>query len=191
MSVRVIGHESYRAMPWKNGGGTTQEIARSGEGESPEWRISLATIDQSGPFSDFAGYDRTIVPVQGTFALQFGDGRRVELAPGGDPLPFAGEDRIECVLENGPSRDLNVMTQRTGWTHAVSRRTLEWDELVLPPGQTFVYVISGDLEAYGAHGEAMDLRRGDTLQCSEFAETSVLAHDTAELLIVELRPQGE
>ena len=50
--------------PWKNGGGSTREIVCRPPGagmDSFEWRVSIATIAQSGPFSVFAGVDRVIL----------------------------------------------------------------------------------------------------------------------------------
>ncbi|MFQ9621820.1 MAG: HutD family protein [Enterobacteriaceae bacterium] len=40
-------------MPWKNGQGVTREVARYPEAGEYDWRISLATIRQPGPFSAF------------------------------------------------------------------------------------------------------------------------------------------
>ena len=58
--IETLASASYRTVPWKNGGGTTREIA-----VSEDWRLSVATIEQDGPFSDFTGFDRTIVPIEG------------------------------------------------------------------------------------------------------------------------------
>ena len=55
----------YLRQPWKNGGGTTTELAIQSRGEDWSWRLSLADVDTSGPFSDFVGYRRTILLVSG------------------------------------------------------------------------------------------------------------------------------
>ena len=60
----LIPYAGLVAAPWKNGGGCTTEIAIAPPGASLdafEWRISLATIAASGPFSAFPGVDRTLV----------------------------------------------------------------------------------------------------------------------------------
>jgi len=187
--VRVIERESYRAMPWKNGGGVTHEIARSDDEPSPQWRISLATLEGDGPFSDFAGYDRTIVPIEGAFALTFEGGRCVQLDGKSEPFRFAGEERVECKLDGGTSRDLNIMTQRSAWSHAVDCKALEWDELNLPAGtHKFVFVLDGSLEVFAETGAPLVLRAGDTLECDEKAHPALLAHDAARLLVIELVP---
>ena len=101
---------------WKNGGGSTREIVcspqRSGL-DSFDWRISIATIAQSGPFSVFAGVDRNIMLLQG-------DGVRLHGASGIDhphdtaalPFAFPGDVALECTLLGLASTDFNVMTRR-------------------------------------------------------------------------------
>ena len=66
-----------RALIWKNGKGTTSEIAIDPEGanfatEPFSWRLSSASVLQSGPFSEFPGYDRYLVLIEGDpICLQF------------------------------------------------------------------------------------------------------------------------
>jgi environmental stress-induced protein Ves len=117
MSPRIAPYETYAATPWKNGGGVTHEIARFGDG-AEQWRVSLATIDRDGPFSDFGGYDRTIVPVEGAgFELALDGVERVRLDRLYHPFAFAGERRVDCRLLDGPSRDLNALSLRSLWRH--------------------------------------------------------------------------
>ena len=54
--------------PWKNGGGSTREIACWPQGadmDSFGWRVSIATIAQAGPFSAFPGINRQIMLLAG------------------------------------------------------------------------------------------------------------------------------
>ena len=48
----VLRAADYPRMPWKNGGGSTEEITRdAGEGlEGFGWRLSIADIGESGGF---------------------------------------------------------------------------------------------------------------------------------------------
>jgi environmental stress-induced protein Ves len=103
--------------PWKNGGGSTREIVCRPQGagmDGFDWRVSIATIAQSGPFSVFAGVDRVIL-------LLDGDGVRLQSAKGVDhrldealqPFAFPGEEALDCTLLGGPSQDFNVMTRRS------------------------------------------------------------------------------
>ncbi len=50
-------------MPWKNGGGSTTELAIFPSDATLEnfvWRLSTATVKTDGPFSHFAQIDRTL-----------------------------------------------------------------------------------------------------------------------------------
>src|SRR5215212_12048276 len=62
--LRILAPRDYRVMPWKNGGGTTTEIYIHPEGagwNEFEWRVGIADIGQSGPFSSFPGIARSIM----------------------------------------------------------------------------------------------------------------------------------
>ena len=132
-------------MPWKNGGGTTREIAKDSESDPPAWRLSVATIDRSGPFSDFTGYDRTMVPLFGVpFELHFQESAPVRVHDLYQLVNFPGEWRTECRLLTGTAEDLNVMTLRESFIHRV--RTLKIVDCDVPlerDGMHFVYVLEG------------------------------------------------
>lgn len=105
------------ATPWKNGGGATRELACWPQGADMEhfdWRVSVATIAASGPFSRFAGVDRVIT-------LLTGDGVRLRQPDTGidhrldralQPFAFAGDGVMDCELLGGTSQDFNLMTHR-------------------------------------------------------------------------------
>ena len=141
MPIRIIRSADYGETPWKNGGGVTHEIARSDKNGEAEWRISLATIDRDGPFSDFTGYDRTIVPLDGAgFELSFDDGGAVVLDRRGVPFRFAGEKKVFCRLLDGRSRDLNAMAFRAHWQHDVAALALSQAPVTFDaPPESFVF----------------------------------------------------
>lgn len=117
MAWRRIAAGGHRAMPWKNGGGSTAEIAIGPQGASVadafDWRLSIATVAQDGPFSAFPGYDRLITLLAGRgMELRFDGAGRHTLEVPFRPLPFAGECRTECRLIDGACEDLNLMVAR-------------------------------------------------------------------------------
>ena len=138
----------YARQRWKNDGGETLEIAADAEATPPAWRISVATIERSGPFSDFSGYDRTIVSLDGGAVRLTIDGIDVVLARC-EPLAFTGESKVHATLDGAPARDLNVMTQRASYAHDVeivatpSVFLTDEDELV------FAYVMRGEATVGG------------------------------------------
>ncbi|WP_186420383.1 HutD family protein [Bosea sp. CS1GBMeth4] len=123
--MRLIRAADCLVMPWKNGGGTTTEIAVAPEGASLsdfDWRISMAHVGQDGPFSAFPGIDRTLSVLTGVgITLAFGDGERVQLDRTSAPYSFAADRAVEGLLADGPIDDLNVMSRRGLWRHRVER----------------------------------------------------------------------
>jgi environmental stress-induced protein Ves len=103
------------ATPWKNGGGSTREIAcwPPGTGfDAFEWRVSIATIAASGPFSVFPGVDRTIMLLEGDGVQLQGEGVDHRLDTALAPYAFSGDAVVDCTLLGGASTDFNVMTRR-------------------------------------------------------------------------------
>jgi len=110
--MRIVRQSQFKSSPWKNGGGITHEAMRVPErGDAFRWRVSVAHIDVSGPFSDFAGYARTMVLLRGAgIALKLSDGTRRIMRAAGDLAQFDGALGVESELLNGPCVDLNLMT---------------------------------------------------------------------------------
>ncbi len=111
-----------RALPtqrWKNGAGTTREVARGPADASFDdfdWRISLAEIERDAPFSAFPGIDRCIVLLQGAGMELLGEtGNPVQTLNRMVPWTFDGERTLSAHLTGGPCSDFNVMTRRGRW----------------------------------------------------------------------------
>ncbi|WP_354371147.1 HutD/Ves family protein [Variovorax paradoxus] len=120
MSVIRFSRAALPSMPWKNGGGTTQEIVSWPPGAglgSFGWRASIATIAAAGPFSVFADVDRSIMLLEGDGVRLFTQDGRVShvLDAPHRPFAFSGDDAIDCTLLGGASNDFNVMTRRGQW----------------------------------------------------------------------------
>ncbi len=99
---------------------TYEAIRVPAEGEAFEWRVSVACIDASGPFSDFAGYDRKMVLLEGEgIDLEFAAGGRLQLRRIGDLAEFDGALAAYCSLLGGPCVDLNLMVAKS---HAAAAR---------------------------------------------------------------------
>jgi uncharacterized protein len=113
--IRHRKRHAYAAMPWKNGGGTTYEIARAPATGEFEWRLSLAHIERSGPFSNFSGYHRALTLVSGAGCVLKGVGDApVRLDVPGMTARFAGDADVACELIGGACWDLNLMVREPG-----------------------------------------------------------------------------
>ncbi|HEY2465136.1 MAG TPA: HutD family protein [Steroidobacteraceae bacterium] len=125
--IKIIHRSSFTAIPWKNGGGITHEAIRvPPTGDAFLWRVSVAQIDSSGPFSDFAGYERKMVLLRGRGVdLEFGSGKRSALRRVGDWSEFDGAMSTHCKLLDGPCVDLNLMVCKSLRTAARVERVSE------------------------------------------------------------------
>jgi uncharacterized protein len=120
--------ENIPPVSWKNGGGTTREIACSPLTASFadfDWRVSVADVRADGAFSIFENVDRTIVLLEGAGMKLIGArGETIHgLTQRFAPFAFAGETPISAQLLNGPSRDFNVMTRRRAYRATVESLT--------------------------------------------------------------------
>ena len=116
-AVEIFGPADFHEQPWKNGGGVTRELLRAPHPHVAgkfAWRVSCAAVAASGPFSEFPGIDRSLMLLDGDgFALRCGNSPEVVLAERGQMIHFSGDLPVHCRLLGGPSRDFNLMVDRT------------------------------------------------------------------------------
>src|SRR4051794_3505460 len=103
--VRILRAADCRTTPWKNGGGSTQQMAIGPAGASLDnfdWRISMARVATDGPFSDFPGIDRTLTVIEGGgMELTIGNDAPLTLSKGTAPVNFAGDMPTSARLTAG------------------------------------------------------------------------------------------
>ena len=82
-------------------------------GDPFRWRVSVAHIEASGPFSEFAAHNRKMVLLKGAgIDLHFADGVHKTLRRVGDLAEFDGAVATRCELLSGPCVDLNLMVSK-------------------------------------------------------------------------------
>ncbi|MGY6248657.1 HutD/Ves family protein [Bosea thiooxidans] len=185
--MRIIRAADCKVMPWKNGGGTTTEIAVAPEGASLsdfDWRISMAHVGQDGPFSSFPGIDRTLSVLTGNgIRLAFGDGETAALDRATAPFFFAADRAVDGVLVDGAIDDLNVMSRRGAWSHSVKRLTGSSHEVAAERGLLVLVARRGDWQVNGAA-----LAAGDSAVLHAPITTRLAAGNGGELFVVKLVP---
>jgi environmental stress-induced protein Ves len=137
--MRILRAADREALPWKNGGGITREVMAWPAGAGMDdfhWRVSMAEVREAGPFSRFENVDRILAVLQGHLVLTFTD-FEIDIQPGDDPFPFAGDEPCEGRPIGGPVMDLNVMVR---WGNAFAhvaraansalRMTADWTLIV-------------------------------------------------------------
>jgi environmental stress-induced protein Ves len=163
--MRLIGPADYRRMPWKNGGGATIEIAVSPSRASLDtfdWRVSMATVIESGPFSSFPGIDRTLCVLRGNGIRLDVDGNATTLTQSSAPFAFAADARVSGTPLDGPITDLNVMTRRGRFGHAVSQKTAVRSLALQAVGSTSL-IFSRNACRIASHTEMIDVPAGASI----------------------------
>jgi environmental stress-induced protein Ves len=162
-ALTIVRQSSFSAAPWKNGGGMTHEAMRVPAGvDSFLWRVSVAHIESSGPFSDFAGYSRSMVLLRGRgLALKFGNGEQCVLRKIGDSVEFDGATPTCCELLQGPCVDLNLMVSKSLRADA---RVVRLDESLTVHASresALIFSLEAPLLLEGDAGEPMRLEPWD------------------------------
>ena len=169
MRVTHLRPGDYVRQSWKNGGGTTTELARDGAGERWRWRLSIADVERSGPFSDFTGYRRIITLLEGRgMALTFDALPAVVVDRPYEPFAFDGGVRTDCRLLGGSIRDMNLIVDDARLTASVDIRL---PDEAAPLAFTahacaLLHAICGRLEVRIGERKAR-LQRGDTLRIDD------------------------
>jgi environmental stress-induced protein Ves len=125
MAFTILRDAGYRRLRCKNGLGETAEVAIAPAGaalDDFDWRVSMARVEVDGPFSPFAGIDRTLsILAGGGLHLAPQGAVAVDLGPVSAPYSFAGDVPCAASLLEGPVTDLNVMSRRGRCWHRVRR----------------------------------------------------------------------
>ena len=120
---KIYSPQSFQTLPWRNGLGSTVELLAEtpNKNEAFSWRLSIASVANDGPFSDFSGYDRTLLLLEGSgITLNKPNGVFKVLNSSLDYANFKGEDLIDATLHDGPIKDFNIMTLRSICTSSVT-----------------------------------------------------------------------
>lgn len=182
--MKIARRAGHRRMAWKNGQGLTEEVAAFPAGSDTDgfdWRLSIAHVGADGPFSVFAGIDRTIALLDGQgLALDLPGGKTVELKPGGAPFAFPGDWKISSRNTGGPTIDLNIMTRRGRCTHHMRRLTLGPGETFAGPG--FGWAVFNSPARIEADGEDLTIERFDAIALEAGDSFVNRAAEAAEIL---------
>ena len=101
--------DAVMPQPWRNGAGLTRELAAWPGAQDWAWRISVAEVTASGPFSHWPGVSRWFAVLAGAGLSLKVDGTIHALDTDSAPLCFDGAILTSCELRDGPTQDLNLM----------------------------------------------------------------------------------
>jgi len=165
----LIPFAGLATVPWKNGSGSTTEIAidpPEGGYDAFHWRVSLATISENGPFSVFPGVERTLALVDGHgLTLDIDGSDRVLIGRDEPVLAFSGDSEVKATLNRGPSIDFNVMTRSETCYHLFGRRRLTGNPSGFAPrgDVSVLFLAEGDSLSVSSDDERIGMVRFDTI----------------------------
>lgn len=188
--IELIKADQYTKMLWKNGAGFTLEIARS-QGEADfEWRISMADVTTSGPFSLFPNKQRIISVLDGQGMVLHVDDLPAKTLNQGDIFAFHGESQVQSELVEGAIRDLNLIYDpakfhaRFQWLNDAAEQTfISSADLIFifnQGGETQVSV-EGDLFQLAAH-ETLKIERNAGVTSISFPKKQLKSCYVIELI---------
>ena len=178
--------KSFRTLPWRNGLGSTVElfVENSAQYEEFSWRLSIASVTNGGPFSDFSGYDRTLLLLEGAgITLNNPNGSCISLNSLLDCAYFKGEDSIEASLHDGPIKDFNIMTLRSVCTSSITviNETSE-TSLQTNADKLLVYSIK-PIKIQIGFEDSIDLEANHLLQFSNSINGKMILDNTEAIVI--------
>lgn len=203
--------EQFITTPWKNSLGETTELAINNGGSLTkfDWRLSMAKVTQDGVFSNFSGYYRQLILIEGNgIELSHRNLSALESTSSEPPSPeliltdklnnqlamaeFDGGNATEGKLLDGPIIDFNIITNRDAVTSKVTlinqpqQLTLSGTDLL------FIYSVCGsakiDVRANNQaniNAESITLASGSLFkwQCNE--DKSVMLSGE-KLIVIQL-----
>lgn len=164
--MNILRAQDHSRMPWKNGKGETIQIGIYPDNASLEdfdWRVSIATVDTDGPFSQFPGIDRVISILTGDgVVLSVAGHDPARLTTDSDPFAFPADVASSAALIAGPITDLNVMVRRTEFAANVRRLRVEGSgEVQATAGTTLILCAEGQVALNEARLVGLDCARLD------------------------------
>lgn len=135
---RILGPETSRRRAWKNGLGSTLDVASDAERPEQEWtwRLSIADVPEAARFSEFPGVDRLLLCLEGPGLSVECSGARISVPSAGEALAFAGEEEVRGEPLGPGVRDVNLMLRRDRWRGRMTllrggSRSLEGEVLII------------------------------------------------------------
>lgn len=180
--IEIIPAVTFKTLPWKNGKGETIELAINDNAtlDSFEWRLSMATVSEDGVFSDFSGYERNLVLIEGESIHLTHDNQQTEkLTQLLHVAHFDGGCVTEGMLPAGTIKDFNIITAKEKCQTIVETFTKSIEKDLNFSGLVFAYSLADNITLKG------DIERtvpqGDLLKLNN--PTNISIHSSSLILV--------
>jgi uncharacterized protein len=179
--IKLLSRANYLSMLWKNGLGITQEIYL----EKDLFRLSMASILNSGPFSLFPGFERSLTLLEGeSIYLSHDMGAEFNLKML-SPYQFAGEQATLSIVKKA-GLDFNVFWKRDVVQVEVRLQTAEeLSKIKTHLGESiFIFSLEDDLKVR-TEKQSFQLNKYDTLFCQKESELiSLMGKELSQKIIL-------
>ena len=176
--IKIIPQRTFKKIPWKNGKGVTLELAINNQAtlSNFDWRLSIATVDSNGEFSDFEGYTRNLVLIDGNGVVLSHNKNQIDrLENILDFSTFDGKNKTVAKLISGPITDFNLMTRMKDFTGSVEtfcgphRVALKNSQLC------FIYGLNQKLDIVSKQAQSTEnMAAGDLIQISNDGQSDIV-----------------
>ncbi|MBO9528879.1 MAG: HutD family protein [Acinetobacter oleivorans] len=187
--IELIRADQYTKMLWKNGAGFTLEIARSQGDADFDWRISMADVTTSGPFSLFPNKQRIISVLDGKGMVLHVDDLPAKTLNQGDIFAFHGESQVQSELVDGAIRDLNLIYDSAKF-HARFQRVDGTEEQTFLSSADLIFIFnSGSEREVNVDDHSVQLAAHETLKIERNAgvtSISFLKKQLKSCYVIEL-----
>jgi environmental stress-induced protein Ves len=185
-TATILGPDTFRTMPWRNGLGTTIELLKENlpDGDGFAWRLSMADVTTDGEFSNFSGYDRTLLLLEGNGLMLDCAGLRQRLDKPLQAARFRGEDPTFATLSGGPVKDFNIMTRRQNCAAQVTSAVHPAESTIdVTADILLVYAVDGELGMNGDRFADLKLPAGHLCVLRNPATASLHCGGASHILI--------
>ena len=195
--MRLLARDERVARPWKNGGGTTREVAVSPDGAGLDdfaWRVSLAELREPGAFSSYPGVSRSLLLLEGEPVRLDIDGEPTVLVRGGEVVHFDGAARV-FATPAGVALDAGVMSRDARCRQHTRLVTLRGDGVLRrTAAEGLLLLLEGDpLRVRTSAGEGATLGPHDALRFGpgDAVEVQFSSAGATRVLLAEFALPGE
>ena len=196
--LTILSPETFKTIPWKNGLGHTTELAINSGGnlDNFNWRLSIASVVNDGDFSNFSGYQRNLVLIEGEgLILDHRNGDIDELTNLLDIAHFDGGSKTHGSLVNGGIKDFNIMTNENSFTAEVNCYVKQHSAHIASLGNKLIFAYSLTNEMNIGHGSKPiasvpvgHLAQLQTNHVSESHQQDTTVISGQNMILIELMP---
>ena len=194
MQYTITPPSQFKKIPWKNGKGSTIELAinKGATLDNFDWRISMADVVENGPFSDFSGYLRHLILIKGhSITLEHEEKEPDFLTQHLNYAKFLGSNKTTGILPAGPITDFNIMTKTSLYDVDVFTAEHATIKQLTNCNFAFIYSLSGDVKVSSSSQVEFTLPAEHLLQVWDLDDATQLTILGGNLIVVSLKTQTE